>query len=136
MKVTKQLLLNIEKSFNMIVESYGESKYYVDIPYLDIVSKDTIKEYRNDFADGKITKKDLELIQAWFDPNDNSIGLVLENIHSMKDVIKCILHEYQHYLQCPSWIERYYKMGYNYDTHPYEVQATAVEYNWKNFLIK
>jgi hypothetical protein len=136
MRVTKQLLSNIEKSYNMIVKSYGESKYYDDIPYLDIMAKESIKDFTNEFADGKIRKKDLELIQGWFCPNTNSISLVLENIDSTKDVVKCILHEYQHYLQSPNWISRYYNMGHTYSTHPYEVQATKAERNWKQFLIK
>jgi hypothetical protein len=136
MKATNKLLSDIEKGFNMITEVYGESKYHNDIPYLEILKREHIMEFTDDFADGKVRKKDLELIQGWFDPNDNSIVLILENIDSVKDAIKTILHEYQHYLQCPSWIQRYYNMGYTYDNHPYEVEATIAETNWKRFLNK
>jgi hypothetical protein len=134
MKITKKLIRRIEESFNMIVEDFGESKYYMDIPYLDIMKRTDIMEFSEDFADGKVRKKDLELIQGWFDPNENSIVLILENIDSIKDVIKTILHEYQHYLQCPAWIQRYYNMGYTYDNHPYEVQATNSEQLWLRYF--
>jgi hypothetical protein len=136
MRITKKLLKRIDESFNMIISEYGESKWYGDIPYLHTMSKDSIMDYADDFADGKVRKKDLDLIQGWFDPTDNSIVLILENIDSIKDAIKTILHEYQHYLQCPSWIQRYYNMGYTYDNHPYEVEATIAETNWKRFLNK
>jgi len=136
MRLTKKLLKRIEKSFDMIIEEYGESKWYDDIPYLDIMGRDSIMDYADDFADGKVRKKDLDYIQGWFDPTDNSIVLILENIDSIKEVIKTILHEYQHYLQCPSWIQRYYNMGYTYDNHPYEIQAFDAERKWKHFLTK
>ncbi len=134
MKPTKKLIRRIEESFNMIVDDFGESKYHADIPYLDIMKRTDIMEFSEDFADGKVRKKDLELIQGWFDPNENSIVLILENIDSIKDVIKTILHEYQHYLQCPSWIQRYYNMGYTYDNHPYEVEAVKCEELWGHYF--
>jgi hypothetical protein len=133
MRITKKLLKRIEESFNMIVEDFGESKYHSDIPYLDILPRESILEYNDDFADGKVRKKDLELIQGWFDPNDNSIVLILENIDSVGEAIKTILHEYRHYLQCPSWIQRYYNMGYTYDNHPYEIQALESEELWRKY---
>lgn len=136
MRITKKLLKRIDKSFNMIINEYGESKWYGDIPYLHTMSKDSIMDYADDFADGKVRKKDLDLIQGWFDPTDNSIVLILENIDSIKEVVKTMLHEYQHYLQCPSWIQRYYNIGHTYDTHPYEIQAVNAERRWKHFLSK
>ena len=52
---------------------------------------------------------------------------------SREHIIQTLVHEYQHYLQSPSWFKRYYDMGYGYNDHPYEVQAYAEEKNWELF---
>ena len=33
----------------------------------------------------------------------------------------------KHYLQSPSWMKRYYDMGYEYNNHPYELEALEEE---------
>ena len=52
------------------------------------------------------------------------------NYQGYDDSVECfdyytrlITHEYMHYLQSPTWFKRYYKMGHDYLTHPYEVEA-------------
>jgi hypothetical protein len=52
---------------------------------------------------------------------------------SREHIIQTLVHEYQHYLQSPSWFKRYYDMGYHYGNHPYEVQAYGEEKNWELF---
>ena len=54
-------------------------------------------------------------------------------MQNRRDVIETLVHEYQHHLQSPIWMKRYYDMGHTYDTHPYEVQATAKEKEWVLF---
>ena len=50
------------------------------------------------------------------------------------DLIKALLHEYRHYLQ-PRWgYEFFNDMGFEYDNHPYELEAIAEESNYKNFI--
>jgi hypothetical protein len=70
---------------------------------------------------------------AEYDGNENVIVLYFPKITTKKDLIKCLLHEYTHYLKSPSWHKRYYTMGYNYFNHPYEVAANAAEKDWKLF---
>ena len=49
------------------------------------------------------------------------------------DLIKALLHEYKHYLQ-PRWgYEFYTELGYEYENHPYELEAIAEESNWKKY---
>ena len=48
-----------------------------------------------------------------------------------KHLAETIIHEYQHYLQSPSWYTRYYSMGYRYDNHPYEIAAFKEESNYQ-----
>ena len=130
MKTTKKLKEDIQKILNTIVEKYGESKWQDDIPYIHIVRRRHIDKFDNDFADGVLHKEEFKQISGWYDPNDNSIALIVENMKSIREIIETILHEYQHYLQCPHWAERYYKLGYTYENHPYEVQAEEAETKW------
>ena len=70
---------------------------------------------------------------AEFDRTDNSIVIYYPNMTSREHIIQTLVHEYQHYLQSPSWFKRYYDMGYHYGNHPYEVQAYGEEKNWVLF---
>jgi len=65
---------------------------------------------------------------------ENAIFIYYPKMKSKKHLIETLVHEYQHYLQSPSWMKRYYNMGYNYNDHPYEVAAYDEEKNWKKFV--
>ena len=54
-------------------------------------------------------------------------------MNSIEDLVRTLIHEYQHYLQSPAWMTRYYNMGCDYHTHPYEVIAYAKENEYKLF---
>lgn len=116
------MIKDIEKYFERVVEIYGESKYQPTTPYLSIEDSpyddaddpDLIGEYRADL---------------------NEIIIYHKNIKSEEELIRTLVHEYQHYLQSPSWMTRYYNMGYNYNDHPYEVAAYEEEKNFKKVLV-
>ena len=55
---------------------------------------------------------------AEFDRQENTIVIYWPKAKNKKWIIQSLIHEYQHYLQSPIWFKRYYKMGYEYDTHP------------------
>ena len=63
----------------------------------------------------------------------NLKGKQIQEATNKEWVIQTLIHEYIHYLQSPLWMKRYYDMGYEYDTHPYELAATKAEDNWKTF---
>ena len=45
----------------------------------------------------------------------------------VEELIKTIIHEYQHYLQSPSWYTRHCDRNLkNYFDHPYEAEAEEV----------
>ena len=71
---------------------------------------------------------------AEYDRIDNSIVVYYPNMESREHIVQTLVHEYQHYLQSPSWMTRYYNMGYRYDNHPYEIEAYKEEENYKIFL--
>jgi hypothetical protein len=112
------MVRDIENYFTKVVERYGVSNHHdttpylsiEDSPYADADDPDLIGEYRADL---------------------NEIIIYHKNIKTIEELIRTLVHEYQHYLQSPSWMTRYYKMGYSYSDHPYEVAAYAEEENWK-----
>jgi hypothetical protein len=118
-------LIDIEKIINevfpKVINHYGWSKHFdttphimiEDSPYDDIDDPDSI---------GEFCSMGNELVIYW------------KNIKSKEDLIRTIVHEYQHYLQSPIWMKRYYNMGYNYSDHPYEIAAYKEEENWKMFI--
>lgn len=61
--------------------------------------------------------------------DDGIITIYEDEIKDIEELIQCIIHEYQHYLQSQCWYSRYEKMGYSYETHPYEIKAEQIAVN-------
>lgn len=119
--MTKEKVIRLSKQiFEEVCNDYGLSKHQATSPYLEIEDSpyfdaddpDLIGEYKN-----------------W----DNELIIYWKNISSKEQLIRTILHEYQHYLQSPSWYSRYWNMGHDYKTHPYELLAYAEEEKWKKY---
>ena len=113
-KVTrKQIVEYVEKYIVEVENYYGLSKHQQSTPYI-YLSKDIVDDIKGEYC---------RMI--------NEITIYYRNIDSLEELIRTIIHEYQHYLQSPSWMTRYYKMGYDYSNHPYEVAAYKEEENWQ-----
>ena len=63
---------------------------------------------------------------------DNTIYVYYPNMRNEEDIIKSILHEYEHTFQDPKKYDDYRAKGY--DNNPYEIAARKAENNWKNYL--
>lgn len=87
------------------VFEYGKSKHREVVPCIEI-------------------DPDLDCAGEFYD--DNAIAINPNLILDLCDLIETIIHEYHHYLQSPAWFTRYYTMGYDHDTHPYEIAAETV----------
>lgn len=111
----------VDETFPKVVNHYGESKHFDGVPYV------LIEDSPYDDAD------DPDLIGE-FCSMMNELIIYWKNIKSKEDLVRTIVHEYQHYLQSPSWMKRYYNMGFGYSNHPYEIAAYNEEENWKNFI--
>ena len=111
------MLKDIERYFDKVTEIYGQSKHHNSYPYL------SIEDSPYDDSD------DPDLIVE-FRADLNEVIVYHKNISSVEELIRTLVHEYQHYLQSPSWMTRYYNMGYGYNDHPYEVAAYKEEENW------
>ena len=126
----KQVQKIINEVYPKIEKHYGYSKFipectpYVETHY-NIYARHSGEPEARGEEDG---------CHAEFDRTDNSIVIYYPNMKSRKHIIQTLVHEYQHYLQSPSWFKRYYNMGFRYDNHPYEIAATKEEVNYKLFI--
>jgi|TARA_B100000085_G_scaffold28301_1_gene23403 hypothetical protein len=108
-----------EKYLEKCVEVYGYSKHHETTPYLEF--------WPHLFS--VYTKEDHT--EAEYIHDYNTIVIYYKQMKDAKHLAKSIIHEYQHYLQSPSWYTRYYNMGHNYSDHPYELAAYKEEKNYK-----
>jgi len=121
--MTREEIQNItERVYTKIITHYGESKHHNFPPFVSI--EDT------PFSDDEIPSD----LYGEYCSMLNEITLYWKNITSLELLARTLVHEYQHYLQSPSWMKRYYNMGYGYNDHPYEVAAFGAEENWRNFI--
>ena len=118
-----KILVDVKTIFDDVVKYYGYSKYQNTTPFIEIED--------SPYSDAD----DPNLIGEYCNLK-NSLIVYWKNIKSKEQLIRTIVHEYKHYLQSPSWMTRYYNMGYNYSDHPYEVEAYNEEENWKLFKSK
>ena len=121
----------IEEVFPKIEKYYGYSKFFPEVtPYIEYETS-IYGRLSGEEDDGSMGE---ESPDAEFDRIDNSIVIYYPKMKSKKHIVETLVHEYQHYLQSPLWMKRYYTMGYNYNDHPYEVQAYNEEKNYKLFI--
>tara|TARA_R110000803_G_scaffold210545_1_gene282593 strand:+ start:938 stop:1324 length:387 start_codon:yes stop_codon:yes gene_type:complete len=117
--IVKEILPKIELK-------YGYSKFAETTPYVEY-EKSIYARLAGEDDDGALGE---ECPDAEYDRIDNSIVIYYPQMTSRKQIIETLIHEYQHYLQSPSWFTRYYNMGFEYNNHPYEIAATKEELNW------
>jgi len=119
----------IEEVLPKVEAHYGHSKFFDTFPYLEFETSiyGRLADEEDDGETGEETP------EAEFDRIDNSIVIYYPRMQNREHIIQTLVHEYQHYLQSPLWMKRYYTMGYDYSDHPYEVAAYAEESNWKIF---
>jgi hypothetical protein len=105
--------------FEKTIKLLGRSKYYKHTPYLAV-------EYSPQ-STGIDNKWKGEFVRE-----ENEIIIYSKNITDKEDLARTVVHEYAHYLQRGNWMQRYYDMGYEYNNHPYEIEAFAIEeINWR-----
>ena len=68
----------------------------------------------------------------WVD-EENAIYVYYPNMVNEEDVIRSILHEFEHAHQDPEEYEAYKAQGYDGQSNPLEVKARDAEENWKKY---
>ena len=73
--------------------------------------------------------------KAEFVDEDNAIYVYHPNMENEEDVIRSLLHEYEHACQDPKKYEEWRKKGHDGISNPYEKAARRAEENWKDYLV-
>ena len=73
---------------------------------------------------------------AEYDWNRNVIYIYTSRMFTIEDIIRSLIHECVHSTQSKVIFDQYYKDGFTYDIHPYEIEARKAEENWKIYKIK
>ena len=130
--MTLETIQNIvEEVYPKIEKHYGLSKFFPECsPYIEYETS-IYGRLAGEEDDGTMGE---ETPHAEFDRIDNSIVIYYPKMESREHIVQTLVHEYQHYLQSPSWMKRYYDMGYHYGNHPYEVAAYKEEENYTKFI--
>ena len=121
----------VNEVYPKIEKYYGYSKFFPEVtPYIEYETS-IYGRLSGEEDDGSMGE---ESPDAEFDRIDNSIVIYYPKMKSKRHIVETLVHEYQHYLQSPLWMKRYYTMGYHYNDHPYEVHAYNEEKNYKLFI--
>ena len=97
-----------------------------------------LSKYQDSFPHLTFNTDEEDIMGGYYDYDDNEIIL---NYQGFDDSEECsnyytrlITHEYIHYLQYGVWFKRYYRMGHDYLTHPYEIEAYSRETELLNLV--
>ena len=113
MNLTHDMSCDLHGVFVEMMMKYGIPKSKDSYPVLELI---------HDISDP---------VQGEFLDESDEIIVNMAQCETIRDAIETMVHEYQHYLQGGSggacdWHDRYFDMGYNYEDHPYELQAEDI----------
>jgi len=116
----------IDKVFPKIIQDRGTGRQGVP----------KIKLHHDIYArlsgDPEATGEESETSKAEWEHETNTIWLYYPNIKNEEELIKTILHEFEHTHQDPKKNEKYREQGY--DDNPYEIAARNAEKKWKRYI--
>jgi hypothetical protein len=119
----------VDRIFPQIVNDRGTGRQ--GIPKLEL-HKDIYARY-SDIKGMKGEISDTSKAE-WVD-EDNTIYVYHPNMVNEEDVIRSILHEFEHTHQDPEQYEDYREQGFDGLDNPYEKAAIKAEEKWKNYLV-
>jgi len=73
--------------------------------------------------------------KAEFVDKNNAIYVYFPNMKNEEDVIRSILHEFEHAHQDPREYEKFREAGFDGRNNPLEVKAFAAEEKWRKYLV-
>jgi hypothetical protein len=73
--------------------------------------------------------------KAEFVDKDNAIYVYHPNMENEEDVIRSLLHEFEHAHQDPKEYEKFREAGFDGLDNPYEKAARKAEETWKDYLV-
>jgi hypothetical protein len=70
----------------------------------------------------------------WVD-EENAIYVYFPNMTSEEDIIRSLLHEFEHAHQDPEEYEKFREAGFDGRNNPLEVKAFAAEEKWRKYSV-
>ena len=129
----KEIIQIVNKVYPKIVKYYtgdSEEEYKKGFPEIDYSWPNVYARYSQN-----VDMEGEDDASAEFVRKENKIYVYSDHIPNKEELVKAIIHEFVHFLQSESWMQRYYKSGgYEYHNHPYEIKATEEEKNWQKFI--
>ena len=129
----KDIIQVVNKVYPKIVKYYAgdnEEEYKKGFPEIDHSWPNVYARYSQN-----VDMEGEDDASAEFVRKEKKIYVYYDNVPDREDLVKALIHEYVHFLQSESWMQRYYKSGgYEYHNHPYEVKATEEEEKWNLFI--
>ena len=120
-----------KKEINKIIqECYPKISGYYSVGYPEVEVHDNIYERLS----GEKGMTGEVCAHAEYDWSNNKIYLYTSRLHTVEDIIRALIHECVHSTQSKVIFDQYYKEGFTYDTHPYEIEAKNAEEEWKIYL--
>jgi len=125
----KQEVKNIvNEVYPLIKEYYGTSLYNGEAPKVDYHHNIFARITGIDEAEGDCSPA------AEYERETNTIWIYYPEAIDEKWIIQTLIHEYTHYLQDGDEMKRLYdEEGYEYDNHPFELEAIEKEEDWYKF---
>jgi hypothetical protein len=116
----------IDRVFPQILKDRGTGKQ--GIPKIEVWAD----IYARLSGDDEMRGEESETTKAEWVYEDNTIYIYYPNMDSEEDVIRSILHEFEHTHQDEEKNKEYRKLGY--DNNPNEIAARKAEKNWKKYI--
>ena len=91
-----------------------------------------LSKYQEDYPELILNVDEEDIMGGYYDHDLNELTINYQGFDDSRECLdyyaKLVYHEFIHYHQSPIWFKRYYSMGHDYITHPYEVEAYGREH--------
>ena len=115
----------IDYAYPKIKKYYGKGK--LNYPKIELWNDIYARLSGDEEARGEHSKS----TKAQYDEETNVIYIYYPNMMNEEDVIRSVLHEFEHTHQDAKKNEKYREQGY--DNNPYEIAARNAEKKWKQY---
>jgi len=119
----------VDRVFPQIVENRGPGRQ--GVPKIELHADIYARYSGTPGMRGEVSKE----AKAEFVDEENAIYVYFPNMTSEEDIIRSILHEYEHAHQDPKKYEMYREQGFDGLDNPYEVDARRAEEKWRKYLV-
>ena len=119
---TSEVLNIVNKVYPKITENYN-SNAKVEL-YSDIYTRLNCVSAMGDES----------VAHAEYNWSENKIYIYTTNMSNEEDIIRSLIHECVHSKQSYDLYIAYKLIGLDYDTHPYEIEASYEENKWKKYI--